>query len=294
MLKANATSARASRPVSPTARALPTANARTAAPASANLGGDYSGVPLTRSASPSHFDGEAPVSAMSASGSGTVSFDYAPEATDKSTKIVLIQVMRELLDGVPKKPSEVYSGFSYRDADTTGDKYHVDYVKGESDPYYNGDDKPQDFGTQGNATTTPPIHSTSHDHPDFGTVPLPTGTSNLVWEFRTAAYSAAGADAGTYYGYSDWSWAKAGTNTGATALAGDKSGDPGDKFKSAVSLFRANHGGLGKGASALVGAGVGGVAGAIVGGVAGGPLGALAGGLIGAGLGAGIGALLGN
>jgi hypothetical protein len=74
----------------------------------------------------------------SASGSGTVTSTYTPEASDKSTKIVFIQVMREILDGVPSKPSESDPGFTYQDADTTADFYQFDYVSGEKDPYYSG------------------------------------------------------------------------------------------------------------------------------------------------------------
>src|ERR1022692_1319634 len=66
---------------------------------------------------------------------------YTPEPGDKSTKIVFIQVMRELLEGTPVLPSKLDAAFAYQDADTTGRRYHVDYVVGEKDPYYNGDDK---------------------------------------------------------------------------------------------------------------------------------------------------------
>ena len=100
----------------------------------------------------------------SASGSGTVTSTYTPEATDKSTKIVFIQVMREILDGAPSKPSESDPNFTYQDADTTADFYHVDYVSGEKDPYYNGDD-PGDIGTQGNAAVTPKVNATMQDTP---------------------------------------------------------------------------------------------------------------------------------
>jgi hypothetical protein len=112
------------------------------------------------------------VHAISASGTGTVYTSYTPEAADKSTKIVFIQVMRELLDGVPVKPSVTSPYFSYQDADTTSDFQHVDYVRGEKDPYYNGDD-PRDIGTQGNAISKPRL-------------PLPPGTprSTTMGHFR--------------------------------------------------------------------------------------------------------------
>jgi hypothetical protein len=238
-----------------------------------------------------------PAKAMSASGSGTIASDYAPEASDTSTKIVFIQVMRESLDGAPSKPSASDASFTYQDADTTSDMYHVDYVSGEKDPYYNGDDA-GDFGMQGNATTKPPRDATTTDTPHYNDGTFPPGSSTLLYEFRTAAFSAAGADAGTYYGYADWTYAKTKGNPEKTAITGTKTGDPGGNFKDAVALFCSNHGftlpttGLGKGLSALAGAGIGAIAGAALG-AFGGPVGALVGGLVGAGIGAIAGAIAG-
>src|SRR5262245_16564611 len=66
---------------------------------------------------------------------------YVPEAKDKSTKIVFIQVMRELRDGNLVFPSQIAASFAYQDVDTTFTEFmHVDYVTGENDPYYTGDD----------------------------------------------------------------------------------------------------------------------------------------------------------
>jgi hypothetical protein len=187
------------------------------------------------------------VKGISGSGSGKVVTTYTPEANDKSTKIVFIQVMREILDGVPAKPSESDADFAYQDADTTSDFYHVDYVSGEKDPYYNGDD-PQDFGQQGNALTKTP--ASTYDTPHYTDGAFPVGKSTLLYEFRTAAFSAAGADAGTYYGYSNWTYSKEKGKPEATATTGTGSGDPGSKFTDAVDLFNSNHGGLSAGAIA--------------------------------------------
>lgn len=191
---------------------------------------------------------------ISGSGSGTVATTYTPEANDKSTKIVFIQVMRELLDSVPALPSESDASFAYQDADTTSDFHHVDYVSGEKDPYYNGDDA-GDFGPQGNALTKTPASTT--DTPHFPDGSFPAGKSTILYEFRTAAFSAAGADAGTYYGYSDWTYSKEKGKPEATATTGTGTGEPGSKFTTAVDLFNANHGfkmpgtgGLGAGAIA--------------------------------------------
>src|SRR5262249_20142745 len=152
------------------------------------------------------------------------------EPKDLGTKIVFIQVMRNLLDGTPVLPSRVFTGFSYRDKDTTSRFYHVDYTFGEKDPYYNGDDKKNDIGKQGNALAhvsggvagvlnaiLPGASSfvdlviesaTMFDAPNYNDSIFPAGKTLLRWEFRTAVFSAAGADQGTYYQYVDWAYEK--------------------------------------------------------------------------------------
>lgn len=242
--------------------------------------------------------GGATARAISASGSGTVTTTYTPEAKDKSTKIVFIQVMRELLDGNPVKPSVAAPAFAYQDAVTTGDFYHVDYVSGEKDPYYNGDD-PQDFGTQGNALAKPAVAASTHDTPNYNDGSFPAGKSKLLWEFRTAAFSAAGEDAGTYYGYVDWAYAKEKGKAANTAIGTSSATEPGRKFEDAVKLWSSKNGFKlpGKGSAltgALIGAGIGAGIGIAVGALVGGPIGALIGGLLGGAAGAGIGALAGR
>jgi len=239
---------------------------------------------LVGSTSPSSQQSGPTLSAISGSGSGTISTTYTPEPDDKSTKIVFIQVMREVLDGVPTKPSVIYPGFSYRDADTTGDFYHVDYISGEKDPYYNGDDS-ADFGPQGNAVATPKVAASTTDTPHYPNGSFPTGKSKLLWEFRTAAFSAAGEDAGRYYGYVDWAYEKDKGAPEKTAVRGTSGSGPGGKFEAAVNLWNSNHG--------FAMPGRGGAAGILVGGLVGGALGAVIGGALGGGLGAAVGGLLG-
>jgi hypothetical protein len=232
--------------------------------------------------------------AISSTGTGTVTTSYVPEPGDKSTKIVFIQVMHETLDGVPTTPGKITPGSNYLDADTTSDFHHVDYTPGEKDPYYNGDD-PNDFGPQGNAVSTPKVTASTHDSPNLGDASLPAGSTKVDWMFRTAAFSAAGEDAGTYYAYSDWAFQKQRGIASTTKLGGTRTGGPGSKFEAAVRLFNSNHGFkmptkgasllggivgglLGAGAGALAGLAVGGLPGAVVGGI----IGAIGGGLLGA------------
>jgi hypothetical protein len=231
------------------------------------------------------------VRAISAGGSGTVATNYTPEGTDKSTKIVFLQVMSESLDGALVKPSVAAPAFAYQDADTTGDFQHVDYVSGESDPYYNGDDG-SDFGTQGNAVTK--VAASTSDSPSYPDASFPPGKSKLLWDFRTAAFSAAGEDAGTYYGYSDWSYLKDKGIAGRTSTRATSTGGPGSKFESAVKLWNSNHGfKMPTKGGGILGGIIGGVlvgaAGVAIGGAIGGVAGAVVGGLVGLAAGAFVG-----
>lgn len=242
----------------------------------------------------SHLSGP-DVRAISAGGSGTISSTYTPESDDKSSKIVFIQVMRESLDGVATKPSTIDPSFSYQDADTTSDFYHVDYVSGEKDPYYNGDDS-GDIGKQGNAVSNPKVPASTNDTPHYRDPTFPAGKTKVLWQFRTAAFSAAGADAGRYYGYVDWSYEKDKGVPEKTAVAGTRSGGPGGSFEAAVRLWNSNHGfsmpGGGSGVivggaiggltGAAIGAGIGAAVGGVGGAVVGGLVGLAAGGLTGA------------
>jgi len=181
------------------------------------------------------------VKGMSASGDPSVAFKYSPEAGDKSTKIVFIQVMRELLDGTPAKPSESDATFAFQDADTTTDFYHVDYESGEADPYYNGDDRPQDFGTQG-SVGPPKVDSESEDEPDYDDADFPAGKSKITYEFRTIAFSAAGPDKGTYYAYAHWTYQKEKGNAATITHQGTSTDTSLPKSKAAITLWASNHG----------------------------------------------------
>lgn len=178
---------------------------------------------------------------ISESGSGTVNIDYAPEATDTSSKIVFIQVMREYLDDTAVKPSEIHASYAYQDADTTGDFYHVDYDSGEADPYYNGDDA-ADGGTQGNATSTPKVTAHMDDTPNVDDAHFPAGKKKIKFEFRSIAFSAAGADKGTFYAYAKWFYEKEKGTAGSTRLDGTSTDTALPKSKEAIKLFCTNHG----------------------------------------------------
>jgi len=182
------------------------------------------------------------VKRLSASGHPRVSFKYTPEAADKSTKIVFIQVMRELADGTPVKPSKLSAKFNYQDADTTSDFYHVDYTAGERDPYYNGDDKGNDLGVQGNAISTPKRDATMHDEPKYSDGSFPPAVSTVEYEFRTIAFSAAGLDKGKFYEYHKWTYAKTKGKPSTVWHQGNSTDTSLPKSKAAINLFCKNKG----------------------------------------------------
>ena len=185
---------------------------------------------------------EASAPAKGIGASGTIDIAYKPEAKDKSSKIVFIQVMRELLDGTPEKPSVLDKDFAYEDKDTTAKLRHVDYFDGEADPYYNGDDATKDSGTQGDATAKPAVDAKMQDAPHYAEADLPAGKSKVTYEFRTAAFSAAGTDAGTYYAYQDWTYELEKGKGEKTAAGASAAGQPGTDFTEAVDLWDSNHG----------------------------------------------------
>jgi hypothetical protein len=180
-------------------------------------------------------------SKISGSGTGTVSFTYAPEPKDQSSKIVFIQVIQMLLDGKGEKPSTFHSSLSYRDPDTTGTFRYVDYLNGEKDPYYNGDD-PADIGTQGNATLTPKVNATMNDTPHCPDSWYPAGKKKATWNFRTAAFSAAGKDQGTFYEYINWVYEREKGKAETNKIGGTGTGNPGKDFTDALDLWDKNHG----------------------------------------------------
>jgi hypothetical protein len=180
--------------------------------------------------------------AISSSGDPTATIKYVPEATDKSTKIVFIQVVQTLLDGVAVKPGDCSAKYAHLDPDTTSDFYAVDYTTGEADPYYNGDDAGNDIGTQGNATSSPKVDAEMTDPPNYKDTSFPAGKTTFQAQFRTIAFSAAGADKGTFYAYAKWSYNKEKGKTASIAHEGTSTNTALPKSKAAIDLWCTNHG----------------------------------------------------
>jgi hypothetical protein len=228
--------------------AVPVRPAHTRATSRSPAGGERNTVPFDFARTPLYSAQESgrrdprdhdPVRKISASGDPRINITYTPDAGDQSTKIVFIQALQNSLDGVLKKPGDIWPAFSYQDKDTTATFWQVDYDDGENDPYYNGDDVGHDKGAQGNATSKPPVVATMSDKPNAET--FPTGSSKISLGFRTASFSAAGPDRGTFYDYVDWTYAKEKGKTGKTTTGSTGSGNPGTPFLDAVNLWCKNH-----------------------------------------------------
>lgn len=176
----------------------------------------------------------------------SIRITYFPEPGDLSTKILFIQVMRELSEGVAVFPSTLDPDFAYQDKDTTITGFmHVDYINGEKDPYYTGEDAADKSAAvearQGNALTKPPRTAHMRDAPGYDDANLPAGTTKMKYEFRTAAFSAEGKDAGSYYRFVDWTFEKEKGKPSRLRVIRHGS-DPGQAFIDAVSLWCGNNG----------------------------------------------------
>jgi hypothetical protein len=179
---------------------------------------------------------------ISSSGDPTAMITYVPKAADTSSKIVFIQVVQVSLDGTPVKAGSIAPAFSHMDPDTTPKFYCVDYFPGEADPYYNGDDAGKDTGTQGDATATPKVNADMTDGPNLPDASYPAGTTKYKAQFRTIAFSAAGADKGTFYEYAKWSFNKVKGSAGSISHEGTSTDTSLPESRAAITLWCTNHG----------------------------------------------------
>lgn len=137
------------------------------------------------------------------------------------------------------KPGDAYKIWKYRDKNTISDGTFVDQVATSADPYTNGDDDPEDYGTPGLGIQS---DARWHDTPTTGGF-WPVGKTSTVWEFEICATCAAGDQAGVTYGCVTWKLEETkGKDPGtATVTSGDKVKPPSASFRRAVDLFEENH-----------------------------------------------------
>lgn len=186
-------------------------------------------------------------------GGNQINITYVPVCTENCTKIVFIQVVcRKAIfnDGTEAAlyPSNVSAGWADKDGSTVdgGRLCTVDYLAGELDPYYNGDDRPKDGGVQGKHAGS--LNATMRDSPFYPAsvfqrlnASFGKPVRQVVLEFETCAFCAEGADAGKYYDCFRWNYEK--TNGGPEGSSDQgTTGDPSRKFKEAVDEWSRDNG----------------------------------------------------
>ncbi len=165
----------------------------------------------------------------------TARYEYKPTRCI-CDKIVFVQVVQHLKKtaaggwkpiGYPP-PAK----WTYRSSYMTPDKFYVDFLNGEEDPYYNGDDRlPKsttnfDGGVQGSC---PSKAATMSDTPA-----LPR---NQKFEFQTCAFCAVGGHSGLFYGCLNWSW----DPVNGPTVSPVKGVVPSEQFMIAFRVWYANH-----------------------------------------------------
>lgn len=187
-------------------------------------------------------------SGISTPGNNSIDLKFDPANVCDITpcsKIVFVQTIKmtgQKSDGTVRNLTFAEQGWSKSvplDADVTNAGWTVDYVTGEKDPYYNGDDG-GDIGTQGLQNGTPKT-ATMNDGPTRGDGSYPADIVKIILDFEVAAYCAAGQNKSEYLGTTTWKWErpKGGTIT-VTKTAGSRSA-PSKNFTDALSKWGANH-----------------------------------------------------
>lgn len=138
----------------------------------------------------------------------TIELEFEPSAEVDCDKIVFAQTLHLVFldaDGneMEFQPGDYFDGWKYRDDDAGSDGTHIDHLSTEADPYYNGDDVPEDSGTQGHNNESGSQNATMSDSPSTNGH-WPPGKTKARWEFETCVMCAAGDQAGTVYGCITW------------------------------------------------------------------------------------------
>lgn len=182
---------------------------------------------------------------------GTMNFTFDPTDVCDVTpckKLIFIQVKEPIgvkADGTTRPLTHAEQGFANAatlDADLINGR-SVDYVFGEKDPYYNGDDS-GDFGQQGKQNGSP-VASSSNDTPNRTDGAYPPDIVKIMLKFEVAAFCAEGDNAGEFVGKLLWNWERA---KGAAGTSGTISGvafsrdQPTQGFKDAANKWNTNHG----------------------------------------------------
>ncbi|MFH1285918.1 MAG: hypothetical protein ABIH99_05030 [Candidatus Micrarchaeota archaeon] len=193
---------------------------------------------------------------VSTTSGAVINLTFVPKCIENCTKIVFTQMVCDKIvfqDGTSRYselPSDASPKWTYMDKNVVngGRKCSIDYINGETDPYYNGDDA-SDAGLKGKHNGN--INATMRDRPriaqsTFTNLEAKYGknVSKLVYEFETCAFCADGKDKGKYYRCIAWEFEQANPvgAAGGTSTAGGLTDFPTAKFKEAVDKWAKNQG----------------------------------------------------
>jgi hypothetical protein len=128
---------------------------------------------------------------------------------------------------------------THRVRDAAGRFVWIDHQPCEGDPFYNGDDRPHDGTSRGDATTTPPTGTTMTDAPSVSYENKIANVKQIVATFETCAICV---DTGEILGCISWSSTSTPTDKGTIRVEPpDKEVDCSDSFKKAMKKFVETH-----------------------------------------------------
>lgn len=160
------------------------------------------------------------------------------------TKIVFVQVVTltgEKADGTTR--TLTYSDIAFPDAAKhqvdVSNGWKVDYLIGESDPYYNGDD-PSDNTSQGTQGKMP-TSATMTDAPFLPDSSYPADIVKLLVDFEVTGFCAAGSNKGEFLGNVKWRWQRSKGGAGSVSVVSTDRNAPSQNLLNALSTWNTNH-----------------------------------------------------
>ena len=174
-----------------------------------------------------------------------IEFTFSPSDRVNCDKIVFAQTVKRIFKNggdVVMKPGDYFPGWKFRDKNVVPGGTSVDHKATEADPYYNGDDVPEDSGTQGKRNAAGKTDAKMSDGPSTNGF-WPPGKTGVRFEFETCAMCGAGAQAGTVYGCMTWKVEETKGHEPGTAsvTSGAALNDPSASFRQAMDLFDENN-----------------------------------------------------
>lgn len=189
-------------------------------------------------------------------GSDGINIKYTPKASANCTNIRLFQTVKSKAynaagELVGSSIAEIFDEAGGDDFGHLGANHvfvtedgravevFVDHARCEGDPYYNGDDAPQDGPSKGDSTTAPPTDTSLDDYPgNFFDGTVKPGIVRIEAIFETCAICA---DDGRILGCIKWKTVVTPTDAGTITVLSNDEGDASDEAKRALKQFASRH-----------------------------------------------------